>query len=443
MRKLLVTIFCGVISTGGVFANTLDLAYGSLDTGTSASSVSSVAFFVDYVMPYSGAALVLSTYSTQNYTGGAARTGSWQLSSAGQTSSTISRSLAGSTDAGIASSMHVFSGLSAGANSVSLQHSVDAGEMRTYGGNMVVIPLVTRSGDALNYGLGTMGGASTVSSTGYDASGLSTTVHVDRTTGNGIYIATSFNTKTSTGSSDANTVSSRLEYKKVGDTSWSSVGMENRRYLSGSEDTGSVTLYGAVDDLDSGEYEVRVAAKTETGAGVDVLNGELAAVAMSYTNEMGGGYFEMVGATSAGGENDQNSFEAIEGITADVDSAEGGEFFASMSFGGYVAKGANQTAQFRLSITNESGVVQSTLANERQFVRDYDYGSGGAIGVFTNLSAGSYTVIGEVDELNGATVTENITFVGFSPEAVPEPASVVLIALSGLAGLWFRRRFSV
>jgi hypothetical protein len=440
MKMFFVSVFVsGLIALSG-FADVLDVEYGAMSGVASvSSSLFADAMTVNYVMPHEGAALVIATYSAATGGGGnSTKTGSWQLSGSGGSSSVISRSLSGSNDRGIATSMHVFSGLGSGANSVSLQHSTSDGTLETSGANVVVIPLVTSSGAALNYGMDTSG-TQAITSQAYGESGLLTTVTVNRSTGNGMYIATSFNTQ---GSGSVETFSSQLQYRVAGsDDEWVNIGAGNRRYLSGASDTGSITLYGAVEDLASGSYEVRVAVKTADGNSVTLSNGELAAVATSYTDESGGGYFELYGATSAGDGNDSNDFQLILGAEDNVVLTENSDVFASMSFGGYAENGANQTAEFRLSISDENGVLQSTVENTRQFVRDYDYGSGGAVGVFTDLDAGTYTVYGEHDELNGATYTENITLVGFSTQAIPEPATILMVVLSSLGILFFRRRF--
>lgn len=437
MKKIWLNLLVPLV----VSANTLDIRSGSLvgPLTTSSSSFAQV-LSVGYDMPSAGSALVLSSYSAQSDTSTKGLMGSWRLYDAAHSASsaTISRSLSTGIDIGIASSMHVFSGLSTGANSLALQHSTTAGSMNTLGANLVVIPLVTSGGDSLNYGLEKMDASQAVASTVYGDSGLLTTVTVDRSTGNGIYIATSFNTRT-TGSS-AEIFNSQLQYRKGDSGDWINIGAGNRRSLSGENDTGSITLYGAIDGLDQGSYQVRVAGSTVGGTEVEVLNGELAAVAMSYSDTgMDGGYFEMVGATSAGGENTENTFEPIPGVLGEVDAQENEDIFASMSFGGSAAQGANQTASFRLSITNETGLVQSTVENSRYFSKTDDYGSGSAVGVFSNLTAGTYTIIGEHDEDAGPTFTESITLVGFGTQAVPEPTTMALVSLAGLIALLWRR----
>lgn len=441
MKKIWLCLLVPVMGS----ASTLNIESSSLAGPlTTSDSAFAQVLSVGYDMPSAGSALVLSTYSAQSDTSTKGLTGSWRLydSESSASSATISRSLSTGKDIGIASSMHVFSGLSSGANSLQLQHRTTASTgMSTLGANLVVIPLVTSGGDSLNYGLSTMSSAQTVSSTAYGNSGLLTTVTVDRSTGNGIYIATSFNT--STIASGAEIFNSQLQYRKGDSGDWIDIGAGNRRSLSGENDTGAITLYGAVDGLSQGTYQVRVAGSSVGGTEVAVSNGELAAVAMSYsTTGMDGGYFQMVGATSAGGVDESNTFDLIPGVLADVDAQEGGDVFASMSFGGYAAQGANQTSNFRLSITNGTGVVQSTLESSRYFASTDDYGSGGNVGVFTNLTAGTYTLIGEHNEDTGPTFTESITLVGFVPQAVPEPATLSLVAVAGLMALVWRSRFN-
>ncbi|HNX27334.1 MAG TPA: hypothetical protein PKK48_07995, partial [Phycisphaerae bacterium] len=204
-------------------------------------------------MASAGNALVFSTFSCK--TTGNSTTGTWQLSGSSGSSQAVQRYLSGSNDAGIASTVHIFTGLSAGTNTINLQQkSVTGKTLTTYDANMVIVPLVTSGGSALNYGLGQLTSATSTSSTSYVATNLTTSVTVDRD-GGGIFFASSFN---SLSGGTAVTGTWKMQYKDSSSGTWVDVGNVTERYMSGSNDTGAVTLYAMAEGVDSGTYDVRI-----------------------------------------------------------------------------------------------------------------------------------------------------------------------------------------
>ena len=93
--------------------------------------------------------MVIGTFSST----ADAKTGeeAWQLNNGIQTSTQIVRSLYNRKDAGIASVVHVFTGVEAGSQ-INLQHNSSGGStITTRGGNLVAIPLSVSTGEKLNY----------------------------------------------------------------------------------------------------------------------------------------------------------------------------------------------------------------------------------------------------------------------------------------------------
>ena len=430
MNKTIVIVLWGIaLMARGAY---LDLSSSMLDLtgiGTSSSTYSTA---LSMQANSGGDVLVIGTFSTT----ADAKTGvgSWQLSNGAQASTQINRTLDNRNDKGIASVVHVFTGVEAG-SLINLQHSSSAGSsITTFGGNLVAIPLSVSTGEKLNYGLYRQTGGFQIQATSFVSTGIKTTVQVDRASNNGIYMAASFNSQAI---SSSETGIWQLQYRKVGDTQWIDTGSPITRAMSTTSDTGSVTLYGLEEGLETGEYEIQLAGKTTSGGTVETLNGTLAAVALSYTNATGGGYFDGFSVTTnslspAGGPYDGAQ------ATLSLESANGG-IFASMNFTAMAELGANQTAAFDLLATNATSSL-SNQENQRFFTDTSDFGSGASVGYFSNLEAGDYTLFGRYDNVSGPVTSPNATLVGFSTEAIPEPAALALIGLFG-GGILFARRW--
>lgn len=432
MKKIILIALCG----GGLIsqASILDLSSATLNlTGLDTSS-STYSTALSVQANTGGDVLVIGTFSTA--ADAKIGEGSWQLSNGIQTSTQITRTLDNRKDTGIASVAHVFTGVQAD-SLINLQHSSSAGgTVTTFGGNLIAIPLTVSTGEKLNYGLHQQSSGYQIQSTTFVSTQVKTTVQLDRASDNGIYIAASFNSQ-SISSSEAGIW--QLQYRKVGDTQWIDTGSPITRTMSSTSDKGSVTLYGLEEGLESGTYEVQLAGKTANGGTVETLNGTLAAVALSYANETGGGYFDGFSVTT-------NSLSPVGGpydgaqATLSLDSANGG-IFASMNFTATADQGANQTAAFDLLATNLLSSL-SNQENQRFFSDTSDSGSGASAGYFSSLEAGEHTIFGRYDNISGPVTSSEVTLVGFATESIPEPAVIALIGLFGGGILFLRRWFS-
>lgn len=422
-------------------ADTLTLSGATLDlTGTSTtSSTYSDALSLNVSMPYAGDVLVVSTFTTDgnNQT---QDNGAWRLANGSNYSLERTRYLSNNSDRGLASMVHVFSGLSGGNNTISLQHKVTAGTLITKGVNMVAIPLVTTGNDILNHSLGQLGSTVSTASTSFTDTGLGTSVTVDRSSDNAIMMAASFGTQSG---GTAALGEWKLQYKKATDGTWTDAGRAVRRYLSGSQDRGAVTLTWLADGLESGSYETRLLHRSTDGNQISTLSGSLASIALSYTNAAGGGYFPSFAVASAGSAHaGNNDPEPILGASATLNLDEAADIFSMMSYDAYAQTGANQVGSWNVSLTNDLGqIVQSSQESERLFSTSVtDVGAGGAAALFTNVTAGSYSVEGMHDDVTAHIVTTDVNLVGFSTVAIPEPSALFLLGLSGGGFIFIRRR---
>lgn len=230
----------------------------------------------------------------------------------------------------------------------------------------------------------------------------------------------------------------QLQYCKVGDAQWVDTGSPTTRAMSSTSDLGSVTLYGLEEGLEAGEYEVQLAGKTANGGTVEILNGTLAVVALSYTNAEGGGYFDGFSVTTNSLSPTGDPYDGAQ-ATLSLESANSG-IFASMSFTAMAELGANQTAAFDLLATDGTSSL-GNQENQRFFTGTSDFGAEASAGYFSNLEAGDYTVFGQYNNITGPVSSPNMTLVGFATEAIPEPAVLILIGIVGSGMLLARRWF--
>lgn len=415
----------------------LQLFDTTLDADGAATSSGSFATALSMNTEYDGDYLVVSSFSSSASTTGGS--GSWQLTSGTQSSTAISRSFDKKSDIGIASAVTIFTGLDAG-SSISLQHQSGSGTLTTSDANMVAIRLTTSTGETLNHDIQTQASGFSSSSASFADTGLSTTVSVNHATNNKLYLTASFNSRATT---SAVTGEWQLQYKKVGDTEWTDAGSSVRRNMSETDDTGSVTLHAVTGNLESGDYETRLVAKSDGTETIETSNGTLASVALSYTNEDGGGYFETFSATGAGGAHPNGGGAlAIPDSEIDFTLTEESDVFAAMSFSSTAYVGSNQTGSFDLAVVDGETLIDSNQANERFFTSTEDIGAGASVGLFEDLASGTYTLEGRQDETSGQIITSGVSLVGFSTVAIPEPASIALFSMLGGAMLFIRRFFT-
>ncbi|NNJ70039.1 MAG: hypothetical protein HKP10_01970 [Kiritimatiellales bacterium] len=413
-------------------ATWLDLNSAILDLTGADTSSSTYSDALSVQATTAGDVLVISTFSTEaaNKTG----LGEWQLSYGGQTSTSISRTLDSKNDIGIASVVHVFTNVTGGSN-INLQHRTSANDtLTTSGANLVAIPLTTSTGEKLNHGIYQQTSGFQTGSPTFVGTGMQTSVQLDRASNNGIYIAASFNAQAIDA---AETGSWQLQYRLAGG-SWVNTGTEMKRAMGSTSDKGAVTLYALEEGLPPGTYEVQLAGKSETGETVETLNGTLAAVALSYTNETGGGYFDGFAVDDTSLNEVGGPYDGVQ-LTLNLENPDS-DVFTSMSFYSKAGVGKNQTSAFDLWATNAVSEY-SNQGNQRLFEDGTDFGSGGSVAYFSNVEAGELTLFGRKDEVSGQSEVPGVTLVGFSTEAIPEPAVITLFAGCGISMIFVRRIF--
>lgn len=426
----LIGLITGLTTT--VFASIIDISSSTLDLTGANTTADTFSSMMSVEAKTTGNILVIGTFSaTADSTAG---TASWRLSSGAQTSTQISRTLDYRRETGIASVAHIFTGVESG-SLINLQHRTSSGNtLTTLGGNLIAIPLTVSTGESLNYGLHQQSGPSQISSTTYQGTGISTTLQLDRASNNGIYMAATFNSQALTGS-QAGTW--QLQYRRVGDAEWIDTGNPIDRSMSSASDIGSVTLYSLEENLDPGTYEVQLVGKSSEGGTIETLNGTLAAVALSYTNETGGGYFDGFSVTT-------NALSPVggpyDGAQLELRLEDSGGIFSCMSLNSSSSAGQNNTGSYDLFLTS-SDTTDANQENERFFEDLSDAGSAASAGYFDNLAAGDYSVFGRTDNVVGQINTDNVTLVGFASVAIPEPTTTALIVLFGGSLLVTKRIF--
>jgi hypothetical protein len=175
--------------------------------------------------------------------GGQTRDVLWNLSYGGQESVTMRRFLSGSGDTGNASGVHLFTNVPPGIRTFDLKYasSVDSRSVTLFGVNLCAIPLTTDKGSILASSMASLTTTSSVSSTTFTDIGLLVTVAVNRVSmSNALFMAASIN---SVSGGTAVYGMWQFETRKTGE-SWTSTGIQTRRYFSGANDHGAVSLFG-------------------------------------------------------------------------------------------------------------------------------------------------------------------------------------------------------
>ena len=364
--------------------------------------------------------LVIGTFSTEASVKKISANGIWQLKSSSQTSTPIKRSLDNRKDLGIASVVHVFTGLAVN-ETIALQHSSsDTGvTVTTLGANLVSIPLKVSSGETLDYGLHQQTTTSSITDTGFVTTGIKTSVALPRITNNRLYMAASFNSQTITAPAIGTW---QLEYRKGTTGSWTATGSQIDRTMSTNSDQGAVTLYGLVEGLPLGTYEVQVVCKSAAGKTVQTLNGTLAAVALSYGDDtsLPGGHFDGFSVTAPSlnrvGVTPYTGAQALMTL-----ASAGSGIFASMNFTAVPTQDKTQIGAFDLSTTIGTSLLTSgNQENQRYFSSTSDYGSGGSAGYFPNLGAGTHPIYGRYMDVRGTVNATTVTLVGFATESITD-----------------------
>ena len=400
----------------------LDLSSASLNLTGASTSSATPGTALTVTANTNGNVLVISTFSTEASIRKNSAEGIWQLKSTSQTSNPIKRSLENKADLGIASVVHVFTNVAVN-ETIALQHSSSdtAVTITTLGANLVAIPLTVSSGETLNYGLHQQSGTSSITDNGFVTTGIETSVDLPRTSSNRVYIAASFNSQATAADT---TGKWRLEYRKGLAGTWTATGSEISRSMSTAADIGAVTLYGLVEELDSDTYWIRLVCSSDGTKTVQTLNGTLAVVALSYGDDpsVAGGHFDgfSVNSTSL----NEVGVTPYTGAQASMTLASDGSIFASMAFAAVPTVGANQTGAFDLSTTIGTDISTSgNQENQRYFTSTTDYGSGGSVGYFSGLAAGTHSIYGRYEDVTGPINAVAVTLVGFSTEATLDDAT--------------------
>ncbi|MBN2703569.1 MAG: hypothetical protein JXR23_05085 [Pontiellaceae bacterium] len=439
MKKSLAVILCGFAVSAN--ASFIDLSSSTLNlTGTTVSSGAGYSSALSVNAQTAGNVLVIGTFSSSSAEKQAVGAGSWRLNydSGAQTSTAITRTFENKNDSGIGSVAHVFTGVSAG-GTINLEHQTStSSDLTTKGANLIAIPLTTTTGNTLNYGLAQQSGTKQISSTSYVTTDVQTSLTLERSSNNGVYIAASFNTQ----ASGSATGTWKLQYSTDNGSNWTDTGTPISRSMSSSSDTGSATMYGLVDGLNQGDIQVRLVCQSSDGAvSVETLNATVAAVALSYDNNGSDGYFEGFSSNTASlnKSSDALPFTGVSDTITLDNTAGGEEIFISMNFSAQGGQ-ANQIADFDIVLFDEAGTTEltSNQMNERKFSSNTDVGSGGSVALFSGLSNGTYTMNGRYTS-NQPLTSSTATMVGFSTEAIPEPAAVTFILWGGIAMLIGRR----
>ncbi|HRU06329.1 MAG TPA: PEP-CTERM sorting domain-containing protein [Candidatus Brocadiia bacterium] len=404
------------------------------DTATSSTMVSTAS--TSLTLGSAGAVLVMSSFSAMT-TNATAQTGSWELRvDGGSASQTINRYLSGTNDRGVITAVNIFTGVSSGtSHSFDLYHATSGTALQTYGTTLVAIPLVTDSGSALPYGMGTLGsGGESIASTSLTplaTSGSWATVTL--ATAGDIFVAASLNSRSDTGGGNSSRTGQwQLGiYSSDGSTRLGTLGSTVSRFLSGTADTGAVTLYGLANDYAAGTYVIKLEAATDSGSKPIITeNLTLAAVGLSLAN---GQYFDAFQATTASVATSSTSF--TDALSGSITLPETGQIVLASSFS--TSSSAAATGSFRL---DDSPNYTGQEVN-RYLSGVNDTGSGGVVGLTSSLAAATYTPSLQYQTTSGTLTASGVTLIGFSTSSTPEPATLALFALVAVpAALALRRR---
>jgi hypothetical protein len=443
---LLVGVLVGVLPSSYADAIILNSSISTLgDTGDESSSTAgawSEALAGSVTMPTGGGNLLVIASASAQSQGipGQSRTGSWRLNYDTQNSTAVDRFLSGSNDLGMLTTAHIFTNVSQGSQSFSLQHATDTSNrtILTRDVNMVAIPLASSDASvSLNYGQQTLTNPYTTTSTSLESTGLSTSVTLD--VAGKIAVFSSFSSRTN-GGTGSRTGSWDLQVN--GPSGWTTIGTETDRYLGGTSDTGAVSLMALTEQLDAGTYDIRLRTATSDGAdSIDTFNATLAGVALSFS----GGYFPSF-QSSVVSDSTTAAWDTVDGLSPDPNlTIEEGAVFIGSSFN--LSKsdndGSASTGEVAVGFDDPTytAVAGGRYISDLSPSSDLDVGNGGSVGLTGTLSAGTYE--GSLhfgrESGNDSIVIDNANLIGFSMvSVVPEPSTLVL-ALMGAISLYIWR----
>ena len=361
---------------------------------------------LDVEMPYGGDILVIANYNAQVPQGVRSK-GSWRLESGGRFSTVNERYLVNTSDLGIGSIVFIGTNAGSGTIRINLQNSTDYKPIVTSRANMIALPLITSGSNLLDYGFFSTTSTSAISSTSFQDFSATTSVSVVLAESS-VLIACSVNSSAPNG---AETGEWKLQYKNHVDSTWLDASYTTKRYMGGTDDTGSIVLHALVEDLDVGEYDVRLVARSEGGSAVNLFNISLAAVNLAYANGFDGGSFFSVTAKSLGGETSSSTAVAVPGASIAFTPPAAGNLLSLSSFSGIPIGVKRQTCEYDIALTN-SASVQTNQNSGRYFSDTADWGSGGSVALFTNLNTVSYVLAARHKTDSSSIGTSNVTLIG-------------------------------
>ncbi len=372
------------ITVSAANGNCFDVAHTALTSAqTTSTSLTSAGLSASADLPAPGSIAVFCSFASETVAGSA--TGYWDLQMDGSYSSqTVSRYLAPS-GRGLGSCINVFPSLGAGTHTVRLRHATSSSgnAVRTRQADLVVLPLTSEDGQVvLNYGKGTIGtsGASTTSNSLTNVTGLNTSVTND--VRGKIFVAATMSGE----SADALAKTGTWDLVMDGVP----IGVPVRRYLSGTNDQGLVTLVGLSGVLSAGSHSAAVRHATSAGT-LETSNGTILAISLT---DDGSGDDTAIGSS-------QTLFSGQAGttfttLTAAAWSAntmyvgDGDQIIAAASFTSEHGSGAGaRTASYDITVWSDETSVTET--GTVQLSGTDDLTSGAIFGISDPLDVGIHT----------------------------------------------------
>jgi energy-coupling factor transporter transmembrane protein EcfT len=426
----------------------LDAASGAqgFDSSTIATSFTDVTTDVDGLtamiaginLQNPGKVLVMSTYSMNYDTNGPTRSGSWQLSDGTSNSVAVSRYMSSTGDSGIGMSVGLFDYASApGTVNYALQHATSASgkAINTTNASIVAIPMVSQNGLTLNSSQATQVAEVITSSSTFSSVA---TGSIDLTYGGHVFLSTAFSTHVN-GKSKADRVGEWQLQLETSTDVWANVGNISQRFMTSTSDTGAAMLMGIydADDLDSGTYNYRLMMRSSAdGDGVGASAITVTAMGFSFSEDLELPHWQT---STPSDTTTSTTLEPVTGTETAISTVIEGKLFLGASFSANVdGAGSIDPALYNLKVdTLESEILERTVATMG------DFAAGGAVTLTDPLAPDDYIAsLQHATSVDGGTLdTLNPNLVAFAMAVeAPEPATMSLLALGGIAMLRRRKR---
>ena len=295
------------------------------------------------------------------------------------TNASFGRYTQGSNDHGLAQLVYLFNYGASGTPAFSLQHKVEAGKSATLTttGTIVAIPLVTATNNyTMTSNSATQNTEQTTTSTTFTGVTGTTISSLALGATGDFYVAASLNSSSAAGNT---TGVWRLEYKPAAGSTWTPVGFEISRTMSGTSKLGAVCLNGVVKGLSAGNYDFRVAHKSSDGTQIGTNYVNIVAVALANSNVSFDTFEEFdTGVTTTG------SSETAAITKNTLTPANNTNLFLHAVYEGLTtANLSNPPAEYDLYVDNAAfdGV------NQKRSYAKGSYGSGASAGLASSLTA--------------------------------------------------------